>query len=954
MAKHLTLTALLVLTFALLGFSQKTGVVTGKLVDGTTDEPLSYANVYIDIEGNTLGTVTDVNGRYRIENVPIGEQTVVASFLGFGQEEATVEVIAGEVVEAPPITLESQTVINEEIIVTAQRRGQAAAINQQVNSNTIVNVVSQERIQQNPDVNAAESVARLPGITISRSNGEGSQVTVRGVSPRFNSVTVNGQRIPSTEAGNRSIDLSMVSSDILQGIEVFKALTPDKDGDAVGGTVNLVTRTAEEGFRGRVQFESGYHGLIDDIGTYRGSINLGSRFLNNKLGFIGTVGFFRANRNSDRFDANYEVQDVGADGEPIPNVSHIYLNNGFETRDRYSASGTFDYRLGAGQIVMDHFYSRNDRDVEDRNITLNPDRSTISYGYGAFIQNTTLNSTQLRGEHPFSNFTINWSASRSKSVNERPTQYGTGASQDGGFTSDLPVDAVPQEIPPYGKYELEETFGGAGFGWSTNKVEDEDLTAQVDIRIPFFVSNNLDGYFKFGGKIRHKERVRNNENYGINDGFEYAGLVIENYPEYSRLDREFYFENFIDPAYTGYEFPMGNSYVMPYVFDGDIIAEHYNRFQPIDSLWFKSLGPQFSNYDAVERITATYGMAEINIGSKMMLLPGVRFESTYNEYGGRVGFIKGTGGRTANVSDTTGNITRNVLMPMVHLKYQFTPQFSVRLAATKSLTRPDFLNLAPFERIDFGSQNRTVNRGSLDLEIPTAWNYDLFLTHFSKLGLISVGAFYKRIQDVDIDISFKDLSGTPQTNPTFGFITRNPINSERPTTVYGMEAEIQTNFYFLPKPFDGIVLSANFSQVRSETYFPFFPVVYPPPEYTPTILDTARVNSLPGQSNTIANVTLGYEKGGFSGRVSMNFQGENLAQSGASEFFDRYNQDYLRWDANMTYKFKRNWTILMSLINFTNTPERSYMWRPVNPTEEEYYGWQINLGLRYQFTVFRE
>jgi TonB-dependent receptor len=288
---------------------------------------------------------------------------------------------------------------------------------------------------------------------------------------------------------------------------------------------------------------------------------------------------------------------------------------------------------------------------------------------------------------------------------------------------------------------------------------------------------------------------------------------------------------------------------------------------------------------------------------------------------------------------------------MFHIKYTIIEGLSLRLAATKSLTRPDFMSLTPFERINYGGKGSEsfVSRGSLDLKLPTAWSYDGFINYYSKYGLFSLGAFYKKIEDVDIDITYRDLSGTREENPTYGMTTTNPVNSKQPTAVWGAEFEVQTNFRWLPKPFDGIVLNANYSLVRSETYFPFFPIIYPPPDYLPQIKDTARVNRLPGQANDILNITLGYEKKGFSARVSINFQGNKLTRSGGSEYLDRYSADYLRWDAVISQKLFKHWMIIMNLINFTNEPEQSYMWKPENPTQEQYYGWALNMAIRYDF-----
>ena len=134
--------------------------------------------------------------------------------------------------------------MGEEVIVTAMMRGQRAAINSQLNAGGIVNVVSEEQIQELPDANAAEALGRLPGISLKRSGGEAQSVVLRGLNEKFSQIQLDGVPIPPTSAGSRGVDLSLFSINSLAGIEVTKALTPDMDADAIAGSVNLVTRKA--------------------------------------------------------------------------------------------------------------------------------------------------------------------------------------------------------------------------------------------------------------------------------------------------------------------------------------------------------------------------------------------------------------------------------------------------------------------------------------------------------------------------------------------------------------------------------------------------------------------------------------------------------------------------------------------------------------------------------------
>ncbi|MFW5877615.1 MAG: TonB-dependent receptor [bacterium] len=940
MRKIFTLLALAFL-FTSFSFAQRNGIITGQLLDASNGEPLIFANVAL--EGTSVGTVTDEDGFFTLNGISPGNYTLVMSYIGYQTEETAVTVTAGETTDIGEHQLNFASVMGEEVVVTAQLRGQAYAINKQVKSNNIVNVVSKERIEEVPDANAAESLSRLPGITLGRSGGEGSQVTIRGVSPRFNSVTVNGQTMPATGANDRSVNLSMVSSDLLDGIEVFKAITPDMDGDAIGGSVNLVTRTANEGLQGRVHVESGYHSLIDDIGTYRGSFTLGNRFFDNKLGVLMGVNYHKANRNVDLFDGDYEV--AGAGGYRGNNAR---FRNVLETRDRYGYSGTVDYQFKRGEIVLDHVFTQTSRDIVTRGMRARPTISVIGLEFNKTENELLLNSTNLRGEFdlfPSTELTFNFG--RSKTSNETPYSYGAGAEKENGLTPEA-NDAQPLDMFRYANFSLDDFYGGTGTGKYSSLIEDENYTGQVSIKQSFNLGSWLSGNLKFGGKIKQKQRERNIDSYWIHDWTGYNYVFREKFPEYERDGNLYPVSNFIDRDYTGYDSPFADHNDIPFVFDPDIITEHYDVMTPIDSLYKFNVGSYFDEYEALERITAGYLMAELHLGSKITFIPGFRYENTYLDFTGAKGTQRNNEPFRINKTDTTATNSVGTFLPMVHLRYEFIDGLALRLAATKTLSRPNFLNLTPFTQVTKANQDR-VRFGSVDLKIPTAWNYDANLSWFSKYGLISIGGFYKEIYDIDINVRFFDWSGTEDTNPYHGWLVNSPINSDETTIIYGMEMEFQTNFRFLPKPFDGIVISGNYSVMESETYYPFFYVSYPPPDYKPVTEDSSRINSTQGQADFIANMTIGYEKGGFSGRISMNYQGPRLRTSGNTEFQDEYVDEYFRWDASLSYKFNRNWQVLVNLINITNETERQYIYLPEQPSSIQSYGWQANLGIRYRF-----
>ncbi len=225
----------------------QTASIKGTVIDSVSKDILPGANIIL--VGTSFGTATENEGKFMLRNVPPGKYSVKASFVGYRAKEFEVTLKANRTLETVikliPASIEGKTVT-----VTSQAVGQNEAITRQLNSEQIKNVVSSSRIQELPDVNAADVAARLPGVSLIRNGGEGAELVIRGLSPQYNQVTIDGIQLPpniavngeytqSTLVGDRSTNLSMISSGILGGVEVIKAITPDMDAAVLGGVVNF-------------------------------------------------------------------------------------------------------------------------------------------------------------------------------------------------------------------------------------------------------------------------------------------------------------------------------------------------------------------------------------------------------------------------------------------------------------------------------------------------------------------------------------------------------------------------------------------------------------------------------------------------------------------------------------------------------------------------------------------
>ena len=492
-ATHLRALLVLVLTLAAVHVSAAThpgasGRIVGTVSDAVSGETLIGANVLV--LGTSLGAATDIDGHFSIPSVPSGPQRLRVSYIGYAADTLDVVVPDGGSVEVN-VTLQSATF--EGVTVTAQVAGQLAAINEQYGSRTVVNIVSADRIQELPDNNAAESIGRLPGVAIQRSGGEANTVSIRGLSPEFNNVTVNGVRLAGTDGGNRSVDLSLVSSNILDGIEVRKAITPDMDADAVGGTINLRLKNAPSSPSLDLLAQGGYTGLQGYLGNYKFVGTASNRFFQDRFGAIATFNVEQYDRSADKLSVGYGLGSLtDGSGESALYVNNISTREETVRRSRTGGSLLLDYTLPGGRASANAFYnSRNDdarfryQNVADR----------LAYNLERQNNETALFSSAIGVEQDFGwvqyDATATLSISRAKSpenftwvFNKEGTGFGQGTEARYGV---LPQDVL---ILADSTTELSQL-------WVDDSRLDEDQTGfQLNLQSPFRVGEWVTGYIK--------------------------------------------------------------------------------------------------------------------------------------------------------------------------------------------------------------------------------------------------------------------------------------------------------------------------------------------------------------------------------------------------------------------------------------------------------------------------
>lgn len=964
-------------------FAQGRADITGVVTDKVTGDALPGANVFI--EGTSIGAATDVEGRYRLTRVPPGSYVIVAKYIGY--KDAKLEVRAAGEDVATNLQLEFQVVEGENVVVTAQAEGQMAAINQQISALSIKNVVSATRIQDIPDENAAESVGRLPGISIVRSDGEGQKVTIRGLSPKYNVMMVNGVRMQSTDRDDRSVDLNMIAPNVLSGIEVTKALTADMDADAVGGTVNLKIDKAREGFHSSFSLQDGYASLANEndqrYGNYKINGLLSNRFFENKLG-VQLSGFLdKYNRNADRLTATYVTDEelVEEDGLIPVFLDRVEIFDRVTDRRRMGGGLVFDYQFSNGSLILNNFISSLHQDQIEQQNFFTTGLDWRGYAADREFTNTVI-SNALQGEFEFFNVGMDFSLAHSISKQNNPgdLRMNTGVRLGGesGLSttaSDLKdmsptaflnaVSVIPQDKISTGTETL------------VRDVDETARSAALNFKVPFNLTNSLSGNLKFGGKYVRNTRkndetlfVINTDRGGLTASF--VSLLRDSVWTdlgISEQDNGLRAALFADPAYDiGDNFLSGNEGISPDFFFNLISIDKMHQMERLaKENGFYLPAPLESSqydYDYTRDFGAFYAMTELKLGNHFTFIPGIRYEKFSFDYTADSTYVFGRlttpgedyfRGKTVN-SDSTGDEN---WFPQMQLRIKPTDWFDIRLASTKSIIYPDYRAVSPFLFIDtFASP--VLRLGNPAIKPALTQNYDIYASVYQNhIGLFTAGFFYKEIDDLIVPIEYftKDVS---KINGRYPLIqTGDPTtiftwtNLDETSEVRGIELDWQTHFWYLPSFLKGLVLNINYTHINSETRYPYFFTRRTGtfPFFTFTTVDTVRTGRLIDQPDDILNLTLGYDIGGFSARLSFLYQ-DNVFREAHSTFeeLDSFTAAYYRWDFTAYQRLPwKNVQLYMNVNNISNRPDRDFSSVLERLSEVNYYGRTAALGVRYAF-----
>lgn len=925
------------------------GQIHGKVTDGATGNALVGANVFL--KGTAIGTTTDLEGVYTINNAPEGSYTLVATYIGYRRFELAITVQDGSRL-TQNIKMTYTMIAMKEISITAQREGQVAAINQQISSDQIVNVVSQERIKELPDANAAEAVGRLPGVAIRRDGGEAQKVFIRGLDAKFTTITLNGIEVPATNSENREIDLSVISQDALAGIELYKALTADLDADAIAGTVNLITGKAKEGRQIRMDATGSYNGMTGSYDQFNVVGRYSNRLWENKLGIQTSAYAEKRDRSTESFVDSWKIP-ASLDYR----IASLRVGYTYEKRKRYGGELTFDLDTpDKGNIKFVNVFNQTSRNRFNTNRDYSAEGSLVQYDPQASDQTINTLNNSIIGQNYFRGFKIDWALAHAYTKNNVPFNHVLHFDETGSSNSGMKIIGSLDTLKMPGKYLIPyawNNFSKAGLYDALSyedKSDERNLVAKLDIEHPFSLTKAIAGHIKAGYKHRDKTRHRNSDYwrapYWLRDSQPYVlgsdnSLIAKDWDNSLWPNR---FHGLLTDFLKGPPYPsktINEDYLLYPLIDEQLVREWLKMNKngvSADRLRYEYVYELASNrdkYTVQERVNAAYLMTKLNVGQVVTVIAGARYEEENNIYKAKFspninGFLES---QFATIVDTTATFINRQWLPNFHLRFKPLRWWDMRLAATKSLSRPDYQMRLPALVVSYHDQE--IEQRNSKLKTAQSWNYDANTSFYStKYGLLTIAGFYKEIDDIfywlnDIMIMSNaqaDSLGLPKAyGPYRGFAMDKPVNTDG-TKVWGYEIDLQTNLGFLPGLLRNFIINANYSRIWSETKYPRFKLVqpggFPPKPPVPTYYYTTR--ELIGQVNYVGNVALGYDLGGFSGRLSVYFQGPFLDTVSNLDYLDVYRKSFSRWDLVLKQQLNKTVSVFVNLSNLSNTIEGNY------------------------------
>ncbi len=802
----------------------------------------------------------------------------------------------------------------EEVVVDGYFGSLSKALKQQKKNLNITNVVTADQAGKYPDDNVGEALRRISGISVQNDQGEARNIVMRGFGTQLNAVTLNGDRLPSAEGDNRNVQLDLIPTNMIEAIVVKKSLTPDMEGDAIGGSVNLITRSNPNEFRASLT-----------VGGGGNPIRSGGSSSN----FAVVVADKLSDKFSYTFSSTIQTRDYGSDNvefawnDPADwtdvnkgEIEEMDIRRYDVKRTRRSASLNLDYNIDENNyLYFKSIYNHRDdwenrfrwRAIyEDEELTI---RKQTKGGIdndendARRLEDQRLEKYTLGGEHQAGKLSIDWKVSTAKASEHRPDERYTRYQYDPvPYTAN--ANGTPWDISnlerPYLNFADDSWNADSSFKYKKTEeaqkyTDEKNNQFKINFELPYAEASTL----KFGAAYKDQSKMRDDVWYEHDMGLGNLNLVptfgadVESYEPGSK----YVIGNFMDARYLG-GLTLGGADGAN--FDSYVMDEFAG-----------------ANYNADETITAGYVMTTNKIGDKTTIVAGVRIEQTDLNYVGQI-FDEKTGKTPADISETSGGKDYTNFLPSINIRHDFSNDLNVTIAYSRSLARPDYYDLVPYQYSN--SDDAEVEFGNSELEATQANNFDLMAEKYiGNTGIISGGLFYKSIDNWIYTYSTDGYTYAGNTDYKF-----TQKRNGKSASVFGIELAIQKELI------DNLNVAANYTFTDSET----------------DSVDGRNDVPLAGAVENMYNVSLAYETDKFFVRASYNYAGEQLDELGGDAWEDRYYDEQKFLDLNASYNLTDKIRLFAEAKNLTNQPLRYYQGSKEKTMQLEYYQMSWNLGLK--------
>lgn len=892
--------------------------------------PLAGARV--SVSGTSQSAFTDRTGRFVIRNVDGSDVELTVSYVGYDEKLTRVDPTSADA-EKLTIALGDRGLQMEEIRVVSQRIAINDARNRYRSADGISNFVSADDVGQFVDQNVAENLQRLPGVSITRDQGEGRFVTVRGVGAGLTNVTINGMRIGTPEDGSRAVPLDIIPSGSVDLLEINKVPTLDMPGDAVGGTVDVrsgspFARLGDKNFDYRTELS--YNKLGKETNP-AGGLNYSNVFSvaggADNLGIAAGINYQQRQIESDNLEAEYDYVEVDGVERLVP--IEVQQRKYFVDRERLGANLNVEYRPDERNMYsVDALFSRfTDAEVRQRSIFVLEDGDLTSFdgrrgryesidedGFRRRIRNRTKEQDTIaisfRGEHLRDDWTFDYQVGHSITRESVPDEY------EGRFekTGD-PLDAdfvmgsgMVQTV--FSSGGVPDTSFNMNSGYVLDRVVVEPIKVDDDDTNFSFNAERANAFgnealtLKAGVDVRMKKKDSDVDEFELRD---VPDLDLNQFttaaPSYGLGD--------LGPGISASQF-------LNFFFDNR--DQFKERSKDEDENRQLRLGPDFV---ADEDVYAGYVMATLDQGP-WRFSTGVRVEHTDYSADGNQIEIDADGNVT--VSDSSVSSDYNNILPAFHVRYEPQDDVVFRAAYTKTVSRPSFKDISP--RFEIDRDDLEIEAGNPDLDPYESNNFDLLLDWYpDNNAVVSLGLFYKDVDNFSADFT------TRGEGPFQDFEVTRPVNSED-AQIFGLEANAEFGMELFSPALAGFLIGANATMLDTEFSFAERPG------------ETFR---LPGSVHRNANFYVGYETGPLSARLSYSNRGKFLDEVGADANFDIWVAESTQLDLVVNYRLTEAFNLRFEASNLTDDPLELYQGNKGNTFQFEEYGLTYSIGLTGRF-----